>query len=163
MTEPTPDHPTEASTIHPSDGLMALIIALLAPMFLGVTAGDPNLARLAALETVTAYQARNHADLLAIAQIIAYGLAALGSLSLSMDDNISVSMALRLRGNANALNRSAEQNRRTLTNTAPNHRSIPRTKPRSWPTSKPQKPASPRPRPACTRRPRLRSSRQRPP
>jgi hypothetical protein len=36
-----------------------------------------------------------------------------------MDDNISVSMALRLRGNANALNRSAEQNRRALTNTVP--------------------------------------------
>ena len=110
---------TENTDLHPSEALMALIVALLAPMFLGVTAGDINLARLAAWETITAYQSRNQADLIAIAQIIAYGLAAIGSLSLSMDDNISISMALRLRGNANGLNRSAEQNRRALTNTAP--------------------------------------------
>jgi hypothetical protein len=111
--------PTELTDLHPSEALMALIVTLLAPMFLGVTAGDINLARLATWETVNAYQARNQADLIAVAQIIAYGLAALGSLSLSMDDNISVSMALRLRGNANALNRSAEQNRRALAKTNP--------------------------------------------
>jgi hypothetical protein len=93
---------------------MGLIVALLAPMFLGVTAGDINLARVAAFETVSDYRTQSHADLVAIAQIIAFGLAALGSLSLSMADDISVSMALRLRGNANALNRSAEQNRRAV-------------------------------------------------
>jgi hypothetical protein len=100
--------------LHPSDILMNLIVALLAPMFLGVSVGDIGLARLAATETVHAYRARNHADLIAVAQIIAFGLAALGSLSLSLADDISLSMALRLRGNANALNRSAEQNRRAL-------------------------------------------------
>jgi hypothetical protein len=115
MTETT----TENIDLHPAEALMALIVTLLAPMFLGVTAGDFSLARLAALETVSAYQARNQADLIAIAQIIAYGLAALGSLSLSMDDNISLSMALRLRGNANALDRSAEHNRRALAQTRP--------------------------------------------
>jgi hypothetical protein len=94
--------------------LMNLIVALLAPMFLGVTGGDIDFARMAAVETVNAYRARNRADLIAIAQIIAFGLAALGSLSLSMADDITVSMALRLRGNANACNRSAEQNRRVL-------------------------------------------------
>jgi hypothetical protein len=93
---------------------MNLIVALLAPMFLGVTGGDIDFARMAAVETVNAYRARNRADLIAIAQIIAFGLAALGSLSLSMADDITVSMALRLRGNANACNRSAEQNRRAL-------------------------------------------------
>jgi hypothetical protein len=99
---------------HPADVLLSLIVALLAPMFLGVTAGHIGLARLAALETINAYQARNHADLIAIAQIIAYGLAALGSLSLSMADDISLNMTLRLRGNANACTRSAEHNRRAL-------------------------------------------------
>jgi hypothetical protein len=93
---------------------MTLIVALLAPMFLGVTGGDVDLARLAAVETINAYRARNHADLIAVVQIIAFGLAALGSLSLSMADDISITMALRLRNNANALNRSAEQNRRVL-------------------------------------------------
>ncbi|MEA2745610.1 MAG: hypothetical protein QOG25_3981 [Acetobacteraceae bacterium] len=100
--------------LHPSDILMSLIVALLAPMFLCVSAGDIGMARMAAIETVNAYRARNYADLVAVAQIIAFGLAALGSLSLSMDDDISLSMTLRLRGNANALNRSAEQNRRAL-------------------------------------------------
>jgi hypothetical protein len=119
MTEITTDPPAEAIDLHPSEVLMALIVTLLAPMFLGVSAGDISLARLAALETVSAYQARNQADLIAIAQIIAYGLAALGSLSLSMDDNISIPMALRLRGNANALDRSAEHNRRALAQTRP--------------------------------------------
>jgi hypothetical protein len=97
-----------------SNILMNLIIALLAPMFLGVTAGDIRYARMAAIETVNAYRARNHADLIAVAQIVAFGLAALGSLSLSFADDLSLSMTLRLRGNANALNRSAEQNRRVL-------------------------------------------------
>ena len=104
----------EPAAIHEADGLMHLIITFLAPMFLGVSGGDIKFARAAAMQTVRSYQARNQADLIAIAQIVAYGLAALGSLSLSMGDDISVSMALRLRGNANALNRSAEQNRRAL-------------------------------------------------
>jgi len=120
----TPTEPQEAApgpgySIDPSNILMNLIVALLAPMFLGVAAGDINLARMAAIETVNAYRSRNHADLIAIAQIIGYGLAALGSLSLSMADDISIAMALRLRGNANALNRSAEQNRRAIRQSLP--------------------------------------------
>lgn len=115
LVEPQPEA-TAASVLplHPSDILMNLIVAFLASMFLGASAGDIQFARMAAIETVNAYRARNQADLIAIAQIVAYGLAALGSLSLSMTDNISLSMTLRLRGNANALNRSAEQNRRPL-------------------------------------------------
>jgi hypothetical protein len=105
---------TGQSEAHPANVLMALIVTLLAPTFLGVTGGDVTLARMAAIHTINDYRARNHADLIAIAQIIAFGLAALGSLSLSMDDGISLSMTLRLRGNAVALNRSAEQNRRVL-------------------------------------------------
>ncbi|MEA2732013.1 MAG: hypothetical protein QOF70_6488, partial [Acetobacteraceae bacterium] len=79
----TPTEPLEPSIeapLNPSDFLMQLIVALLAPMFLGIAAGDINLARMAAIETVSAYRTRNHADLIAVAQIIAYGLAALGSL-----------------------------------------------------------------------------------
>src|SRR3984885_14923036 len=104
---------TETTTTQPSI-LLGLIVTLLAPMFLGVTAGDIALARLAAMQTITDYRAQNNADLIAVAQIVACGLAALGSLSLSMEDGISLSMTLRLRGNAVALNRSAEQNRRVL-------------------------------------------------
>ena len=100
--------------ITPRAIVLNLIVTLLAPMFLGVTAGDVALARMAAQETVSTYRTRDFADLVAVAQVIAFGLAALGSLSLSMADDISPSMTLRLRGNANALNRSAERNRRAM-------------------------------------------------
>jgi hypothetical protein len=114
MTQTKPPTGIGTPPNHPAGILMNLIAALLAPMFLCVTAGDINLARLAAIETIHTYQARNHADLIAVAQIIACGLAVLASLSQSMEDEISLSMTLRLRGNAVALNRSAEQNRRSL-------------------------------------------------
>jgi hypothetical protein len=99
---------------HPGGVLLHLIAALLAPIFLGVTAGDVTLARMAAIETINDYRARNNTDLVAIAQIVGCGLAALGSLSQSMADDLSLSMTLRLRGSAVSLNRSAEQNRRVL-------------------------------------------------
>jgi hypothetical protein len=105
---------TESPPHYHTNALMSLIVTLLLPTFLGVTAGDIALAQMAAIETINDYRARNNADLIAIAQIIACGLAALGSLSLSMDDDISLSMTLRLRGSAVALNRCAEQNRRVL-------------------------------------------------
>jgi hypothetical protein len=100
--------------IHPSDILVHLIVTLLVPMFLEAAGGELHFARMAALETVTSYRARTHADLIAIAQIVAFGFAALASLSQSLVDDVSVAMALRLRGNANGLSRSAEQNRRAL-------------------------------------------------
>jgi hypothetical protein len=117
FTTTTPIKPaTEAVHIpvDPRDILMSLVVALLAPMFLAVSGGNINYARMAAIETVNGYRIRNSADLLSVAQIIAFGFAALGSLSLAMADNLSLSMTLRLRANANACHRSAEQNRRTL-------------------------------------------------
>ena len=95
---------------------MNLIATLLAPMFLGVTGGDVAMARMMAIQTVSAQRVSSLTDLLAVAQIVAYGIAALGSLSLSMDDDLSLAMVLRLRGNANACTRSAEQNRRAIRN-----------------------------------------------
>jgi hypothetical protein len=100
--------------LHPAQVLINLIVTLLAPMFLAAAGGNFDLARMAAAETIEAYRAETEADLIAIAQIIGFGLAALGSLSLSMEDNLSPSMTLRLRGNANACNRSAQQNRNAL-------------------------------------------------
>ncbi|HEY0184289.1 MAG TPA: hypothetical protein VGC09_15875 [Rhodopila sp.] len=94
--------------------LMPLIVSLLAPMFLAASGGDGGLARQAALAAVDAYGARSHAELIASAQIVAFGLAALESLGRAMRGDVSPGMALRLRGNANALNRSAEQNRRAV-------------------------------------------------
>jgi hypothetical protein len=118
MTETTPlqqENDDEAGTpTHPSDILITSVVALLAPMFLGASNGDVGHARMATIEMLNAYQIRNHAELLMVAQIVGFGLAALGCLGLSMADDIPLAMTLRLRGGANALNRSAEHNRRAL-------------------------------------------------
>jgi hypothetical protein len=103
----------------PSTVFMNLIATFLAPMFLSVTGGDITYARVAAIEAINKYQAESQADLLSIAQIVAFGLAALGSLSLAVADNLSVSMTLRLRGNAVSCNRASENARRALTQNRP--------------------------------------------
>jgi hypothetical protein len=103
-----------AAPVRPAEVLITLLVTLLAPMFVGASGGDIVLARLAAIETINDYRARNHADLIAVAQIIGFGLAALGSLSLSMAGDVPLSLTLRLRGNANACTRSAEHNRRAI-------------------------------------------------
>jgi hypothetical protein len=107
---------TQASShpLNPANALLHIIGSLLAPIFLDASGGDIALARLAAMATVTAYPATTPADQLAAGQVIAFGLAALGALSRSLADDDPPAMKLRLRGNANALNRSAEQNRRLL-------------------------------------------------
>jgi hypothetical protein len=91
-----------------------LIVALLTPMFLAATGGNIPHARAAAIQAVNAYRAETHGDLLTVAQIIAFGLAALGSLSLAMADDLPIALTLRLRGNAVSANRAAEQCRRAL-------------------------------------------------
>jgi len=94
--------------------LMSVAVAILAPLYLGVTGGDAALAHIAAAETINDFRARNSMDLIAIVQIITNGFAAADSLCRSMGDELSLSMTLRLRGNAIGLNRAAEQNRRLL-------------------------------------------------
>jgi hypothetical protein len=75
----THTQPTPASNlpVSPADILLHIIVSLLAPMFLVASDGDIQFARTAALETVNAYRARDHADLIAIAQVIACSLSAL--------------------------------------------------------------------------------------
>jgi hypothetical protein len=94
--------------------LANLLLALLAPMFLWSTAGDLRLARIAAAQTLNEYCVGNRLSLITAAKIIAFDIATLSSLSLSMYEDVSMSLALRLRGNANSLDRAAERNRRAL-------------------------------------------------
>jgi hypothetical protein len=103
----------------PTDILLNVLVTLLAPMFLAAAEGDLVFARIAALETITEYRAHSQASLLRVAKIIAFGIATLGSLSLSMQDDLPIPLVLRLRGNANALDRSAERNERALRATRP--------------------------------------------
>ena len=83
-------------------------------MFLPVAEGNLEFARLAAAEAIDAYRAETHSDLIIVAKIIAFGLATLCSLSLSMTDDLPVPQILRLRANANATDRSEHRNRLAL-------------------------------------------------
>jgi hypothetical protein len=98
----------------PADVFTHLVVTSLAPAFLTATGSNMDEARAAVIATINAYNPRSQADLLPIAQIIAFGLAALGSISRSMAEDIPTPLALRLRGNAASLNRAAEQCRRAL-------------------------------------------------
>jgi hypothetical protein len=102
------------STAAPDTNLVNLILALLTPMFLWSTAGDIRLAHIAAAQTLNEYRIANRLSLFTVAKIIAFDIATLSSLSQSMYEDIAISLALRLRGNATSLDRSGERNRRVL-------------------------------------------------
>jgi hypothetical protein len=95
--------------------LMPFLLAVLTPF---LTAGgilDPDLARQAAIETIAAYQAADNRELLTTTtQIVAFALASLENLRLSAPPDLSLSMKLKLRGNANALNRTSQKTAATL-------------------------------------------------
>jgi len=94
--------------------LANLVLMLLTPMFLWSTEGDIRLAYAAAAQTVNEYRIANRLSLFTVAKIIAFDIATLSSLSQSMYEDVSILLALRLRGNANSLDRSGERNRRQL-------------------------------------------------
>jgi hypothetical protein len=103
------------SAIPPRSNLvLELILIFLTPMFLYVSDGDLPRARQAAVETLNAYGARSVVGVVIAAKIIAYEIAALASLTQSLADDISPQLALRFRGNANSLDRSADRNRQLL-------------------------------------------------
>jgi hypothetical protein len=112
---PTSASLTSADPSNPfADPLMTIVIAFLTPMFLW--AGDVALARAAAIQALGAYSLASNRNLVTMAKIIAFELASLCSLSQSMAEDISIPLALRLRGNANSMDRAAERNRRMLEN-----------------------------------------------
>src|SRR3954463_11997674 len=99
-----PGSPPAPNARRPSaDRLKEIIITLLAPLFLWTCGGDPNFARLAAIEALNEFGITSYRGLITAARIVAFELAALSSLSMSMDDDIPPALALRLRGNANSL------------------------------------------------------------
>jgi len=102
-----------------TDVLQHMVATLLTPMFLTAT-GNLDQAYAAAMATVRSCTARNPMDLIVIAQMIAFGLAALSALSLSMEENIPINQALRLRGNAVSLHRASDKCRRALPDPDPN-------------------------------------------
>jgi hypothetical protein len=93
----------------PADRLMPFLLAVLIPFLTAGGIPDPDLARLAATETIAAYQAAGSSQLVTVAQIVAFALASLENLRLSAPQDLSLSMKLKLRGNATALNRVSQQ------------------------------------------------------
>jgi hypothetical protein len=111
--------PEDNEALQPIDVLIRIVITLLTPMFLLGADGNVEFARMAANETLRSYKPYDHASLIRVANIIAFGLATLGSLSISMQDDLPIMLVLRLRSNANALDRSADRNQRAVKTVKP--------------------------------------------
>jgi hypothetical protein len=93
--------------------ILEKVLAFLAPLFLDV-AGDIGAAREAAQVLLESYEPRTNRELRHAALAIAFSFGALDALSRSASSALSVNQVLRLRGNANALNRAALQNEQAL-------------------------------------------------
>lgn len=94
------------------------ILAFLIPMFLKAADGDEVSARRAATDFLGSYNPTTDRELLLAAEIIGFSFATLDNLGRSVaDPDLSLSTRLRLRSNANALNRAAERNRQNLQRT----------------------------------------------
>jgi hypothetical protein len=85
------------------------LVTLLIPLFLESTGNNPQYARLAAQELLASYGARSPMEWLFTALSFAFGTAALVAITQPIPEDASPSLALRIRANANALNRSAER------------------------------------------------------
>jgi hypothetical protein len=98
----------------PNEILMTLIVVLLTPMFLAASGGDIQSARFAAFATIQNHRTEDDAELVTVAKMIAFGLAALSALSLALTEDIGASMLIRLQASATACDRAEHRNRRVL-------------------------------------------------
>jgi hypothetical protein len=108
-----------ATSVQPTSLPMNLVVAFLTPILLVATGGDRSQATAMAVETINAHTARNPADLLLVGESIALGLGVLGSIGLSMAENIPIDQILRLRNNAASLHRAADRCRRAVARPGP--------------------------------------------
>nr|WP_294523537.1 hypothetical protein [uncultured Rhodopila sp.] len=90
------------------------ILVLLAPLFIGATGDNARAARSAAQAMLNSYGARTNRELRLAALAVAFSFGALDALSRAASLDLPVNQVLRLRGNANSLNRGAEQNEKRL-------------------------------------------------
>ncbi len=97
-----------------TDAVLAKLVAFLAPLFVDAAGGDTAAARQTAASVLASYNARTDTELRFVALIVAFSFAALDALSRSADPTLTTNQVLRLRGNANALNRAAQQNQTRL-------------------------------------------------
>ena len=90
------------------------ILAFLAALFLPSTAGNVEAARDAAGALLASYDVRTDRQLRLAALAIAFSFGALDSLSRAAAPELPANQVLRLRGNANGLNRAAQQHEAKL-------------------------------------------------
>jgi len=90
------------------------ILAFLTPLFVGAQTIDIGVARESASGMLASYGARTNRELRFAALSIAFGFGALEALSRAANPELALNEVLRLRGNANALNRAAQQNETRL-------------------------------------------------
>jgi hypothetical protein len=102
-----PDYSTRLSAC------METIIGLLLPYF-AAAAVSPLSARTEVIETLISYGARTRAEFLQVAQIIALSMTTLEVLHEAKTMEMSPSLRIRHRGNANSLNRAAIQTQKAL-------------------------------------------------
>jgi hypothetical protein len=96
------------------DVLTDTILGHLAAMFTAASRGDASLAHQAARLAVAAYAPASAAELMTVAQLIGFDLAALASLGSSFQQNTDPALALRLRANAAAMRRAAAAQQKAL-------------------------------------------------
>jgi hypothetical protein len=92
-------------TAQPSP-LTQVILSFLTPLMQAAGVTDTGLARLAAQEAI---EACPPGPLITVAQTVAFAMAALDNLRLAAPPDVALTTKLRLRGNANALNRSCQR------------------------------------------------------
>jgi hypothetical protein len=102
---PNPD--TQTDTL-----LTDLAVTLLTPMFLAAARGDTKLARRAARGMLEEYGANTQAEMLSVVQIIAFALASLNTLTLSMAEDAPANIALRACNCADRLSKAELRHRR---------------------------------------------------
>jgi hypothetical protein len=93
------------------DPFLAFLLTILTPLLASASLTD---ATRAAKQALAAYNTNAADQLLTIAQIVGFALASLDNLALSAAPDLSLSMKLKLRGNANALNRSTQRSTTAL-------------------------------------------------
>ena len=114
MTHSTRPPNARTAGVRSPNVLLNILILVLMPLFLAGADGDLALARAAARETIVGFGTRHHMSLVLAARTIAFSLSALDLLGPSMRDDLAIPLILRLRANANALNRMAERAERMV-------------------------------------------------
>jgi hypothetical protein len=99
---------SDTAPADPIEILFDLIVSLLIPLFFCPASNiDLDRARQAAMATLDGYHAKTVPELILVAQIIGCSLTSIGSMGLSMGDELPMPTILRLRGNVNALTGSS--------------------------------------------------------